>query len=92
VPDSPRTRHDLDDMCLHEIARALYYVKHETWGYDPGNPKHEKWFERAIVFSKAASLGCHYISNTDRPATRKVQMIGVWRQVPSPARDLRRAA
>lgn len=89
----------MNDVCLHEIARALYYVKHGTWGYDPGRRRHRKWFERAEQFAVAASLTCEYVSNSDgrgswppresdRPASRNVRMVGTWRRVPSPARDL----
>lgn len=93
------TDRTVDDVSLHELARALYHVKHGNWGYDPGNPKHRKWFERAKAFAYAMGLSCEYRDNsdgsgsfppqpTDRPSTKLVRIVGSWRRAPSPARDL----
>lgn len=93
----------LNDTSRHEIARALYFVKHRNWGYDPGNPKHTKWYDRALVFSQACALstevwemsdgtGSSPPRRTDRSSTKRVRLVGGWRLSPSPASGLRSSA
>jgi hypothetical protein len=48
---------------MHTIARLLCFFRNRDWRYDPGNPKHEHWREKArrIMWEldKVENGGCH---------------------------------
>lgn len=76
-------------MILHQIAQAMVFAKHGDWRYDPGDPKYDKWLDRAKQFASAARIGYERISNddgagswppqaSDHPETYSVRLVGGW--------------
>lgn len=79
----------LPEVLLHQIAQSMVFAKHGDWRYDPGDPKYDKWFERAKQFASAAHIGYERIGNgdgrgsipsrpDDRPESHSVRLVGTW--------------
>lgn len=45
----PESRADERQKAMHAIARRLCYFRNQDWRYDPGEPKHEHWREKARI-------------------------------------------
>lgn len=78
-----------DAAVIHQIAQTLCFVKHGDWRYDPGNPRHEKWFRRAERFADALKIHTEHRYGedgagsspgrpTDRPPTAWVRFCAPW--------------
>lgn len=62
-PDQHNSPAERRQKAMHAIARRLCYFHNRDWRYDPGNPKHEHWREKArLILSELDRYengGCH---------------------------------
>jgi hypothetical protein len=67
------------DVVLHQIAQSMCHARHGDLRYDPGNPKHDKWLDRAKAFASVAGIKCQYGFVPDSNGeVYKVRMVGGW--------------
>lgn len=90
IADALLSTPPLNPALVHHLARALCYAKHGDWRYDPGNPKHSKWYAKAEKVYRGAGFAAERISNSDgagswprdpateRSETYRVRTIGPW--------------